>query len=147
MKKIFLLSFILISLFGCNSDDSKTENQQLNSNAQKLLGKWYLKGSSINGGVFQSHHHKCPKKKDFQEFLANNSVSFTGYGNDCNVSDTELSAWIVQANVLTVWPYDPILNYEYKFTIISITSQELTLKMKYATPEGMITEISYYTRN
>ncbi len=68
MKKIFLLSFILITLFGCNSDDSNSGSQQLGINAQKLLGKWYMKGGTINGGSFQNYSHKCPAKKIFRSF-------------------------------------------------------------------------------
>ncbi len=86
-------------------------------------------------------------KKDFQEFLASNNVSFTEYGSDCNVSDTELSGWYVEGNTLTVSPYDPTLTDIYEFTIISINAQELVLKMEYEDMEGPVTEISYYTRN
>lgn len=145
--KLILISFILVVLFGCNSDDGNSGSQQLEFNASKLLGKWYLKGGTINGGPFQNYNHKCSLKKDFQEFFANNSVNFTEYSGDCNVSDTEFSGWYVRGNVLTISPFDPLLTDVYEFTIISITSQELKLKIVYEDPEGTITKILTFKRS
>lgn len=62
------------------------------------------------------------------------------------MSDSEVSGWHLEENILAITAFDPAVN-DYEFTVLSITNQELTLKMVANEPEGVVTEISKYTRN
>lgn len=149
--KFFLaLSFFLV--LSCTDNDDKeiqTENTELAINNTNISGKWYLKGSSLNRGVFSSHQHDCSTNKDFQEFHLNGELDFTEYNSSCVVSDTETSLWnLSNGSILNVssLPGAPF-SYAYSYEIISLTSEELILKQTYNDPGGQVVEISYYTRN
>lgn len=141
------LSIVLFGILGCDHDSSGSTSA-INIDEQNLLGKWYIKGGTVNGGPFENYHHNCPSKKDYQEF-GEESVIFIEYGTDCTISDNELGGWHLDGNRLSVYSYDPVVHnsFNHEYTIMSITSQELKLRSEYEAPEGTIIEISTFTRN
>lgn len=144
MKKYILIVTALLILVACGSDD----NGSTVINQANLIGKWYLKGGTVNGGAFENYSHKCTSSKDFQEFFANGNLSFVGYDVECEVSDTESSQWNLNGNILTVSSeeFDPII-HPYEYIIESLTSEELRLKETVEIPSGTETRIIYLTRN
>ena len=145
-KSVILLTLIALTFLGCSSDDDSNANLVINQ--QNLLGKWYLKGGTINAGAFEDYDHDCTTNKDFQEFLNNGSVTFNGYNTACELNDVETSSWVLNGNTLTISspPLDPMI-YEYNYLIESLTTQELVLKVTVNTPEGVEIQRIYATRN
>ena len=144
MKKYILGIITLLILGACSSDDNGS--QVINWN--NLLGKWYLKGGTINGGAFENYNHDCATSKDYQEFLANGNVDFVGYDVECEVNDKSSSQWSLEGNVLTISSpeFDPMV-YSYEYIVESLTSNELRLKETVELPNGSETRIIYLTRN
>ena len=152
MKKIlFFFALITLTQISCNSDDVSDNdipiNINLEINQQNLLGKWFLKGGTINGGSFESHQHKCTSLKDYQEFLSDNNINFVEYDVNCEIVDAETSGYYLEGNKLTIVSFDPVVSQDYVYTIISITQQELILKQTANTPDGVETYEIYFTRN
>jgi len=152
MIKKILLSIVFVTLLNSCSDDNDVNNSngQLEINSQNLLGKWYVKGGTKDGGAFQSYNHECNSSRDYQEFLSNNNLDFIGFSSDCVVNDTETSLWSLADSNLTVsnLPSEQgNFTYNYHYTIISLTSSELQLKQIVNEPEGQSVYISYFTRN
>ena len=146
MKKMFFI-FLIATVFSCNKND---DNQVVNLEiiAQNIIGKWYLKGGTKNGGAFENHTHLCSTSKDYQEFLSSNSINFVGYDSNCQISDTETSGWqIIQGNILMLSSYDPLISQEDIYTILSITTEELKLKQTYETVNGVDVYEINLTRN
>lgn len=144
MKKYFL-AFIAVAILGaCSSDDNGSN--AINQN--NLLGKWYLKGGTTNGGAFESYNHECATSKDFQEFHSDGVLDFIGYDVECEVSDTDMSAWELNGNILTIsnTQFDPLV-YSYEYIVKSISSEELILEQTVNTPEGEMTYVVYATRH
>lgn len=144
MKKYFLGIVALVILGACNSDDNNP--QTINPN--NLIGKWFLKGGTTNGGAFENYNHKCATSRDYQEFFANGNLDFVGYGSNCETNDTASSVWKLNGNILTVSnsEFDPMI-YSYTYIIENITSEELRLKITEEIPDGIETNIIYLTRN
>ena len=144
MRKYFLGLTLVLFLVACSSDDNGS--QAINQN--NLIGKWYLKGGTVNGGAFENYNHDCTASKDYQEFLENGNLEFVGYDVECEVDDTDSSLWRLEGNVLTISSpeFDP-MNYSYDYIIESITSEELRLKETVEIPGGTETRIIYLTRN
>lgn len=144
MRKYILGMAVLLILAACGSDD----NGSTVINQGSLIGKWYLKGGTVNGGAFENYNHQCATSKDSQEFFANGNLAFVGYDAECEVSDTDASRWSVDGNVLTISneELDPWV-YSYEYIIESLTSEELRLKETVETPDGTETRIIYLTRN
>lgn len=144
MKKYILAIIGILILGACSSDDNGS--QVINPN--NLLGKWYLKGGTVNGGAFENYNHQCATSKDYQEFFANGVLDFVGYDVECEVIDTDSSQWELNGNVLTVssTEFDPMI-YSYEYIVESITSEELRLRETVETPEGAETHVIYATRN
>ena len=145
-KSVILLTLITLTFLSCSSDDDSNANLVINQ--QNLLGKWYLKGGTINAGAFEDYDHDCTTNKDFQEILNNGSVTFNGYNTACELNDVETSSWVLNGNTLTISspPLDPMI-YEYNYLIESLTTQELVLKVTVNTPEGVEIQRIYATRN
>ncbi|WP_026704120.1 lipocalin family protein [Flavobacterium soli] len=144
MKKYIFAIIGLVILGACSSDDNGSQAINLNN----LIGKWYLKGGTTNGGAFENYNHECVTSKDYQEFFANGDLDFVGHDVECEVNDTDSSQWSISGNILTVsnQEFDPMI-YSYEYTIESITSEELRLKETVEIPGGTETRIIYMTRN
>lgn len=144
MKKYIFAIIGLVILGACSSDDNGSQS----INANNLLGKWYLKGGTTNGGAFENYNHECTTSKDYQEFFANGNLDFIGYGSNCEVNDTDSSQWELNGNILTVSSpeFDPMI-YSHEYIVESITSEELRLKITEETPDGTETRVIYLTRN
>lgn len=144
MKRYFLGVILVMLLGACSSDDNGSQA----INPSDLVGKWFLKGGTTNGGVFQNYNHECATSKDYQELFANGNLNFIGHGSNCEVNDTESSVWELNGNILTVSnpEFDPMI-YSYDYIVESITSEELRLKETVETPDGTETHVLYMTRN
>lgn len=107
-----------------------------------------MKGGTRNGGDFENYIHDCTTSKDYQEFLVNGQLEYTEYGSNCVIDDTQTSEWELNGNILTVSSpeFDPMA-YSFDYSIESITSEELRLKLIVEQPEGTETQIIYLTRN
>lgn len=143
MKKL-LYAFALLALIGCTVDDESDGGIPITE--ANILGKWYIKGGSINGGTFQDYENDCPTSQDFQEFFANHDLQFVGYNVDCEASDSETSSWSLSNNRLTVVNSGPVESTQI-FTIYMLTDEELVLESTYNTPEGTVTELSNFARH
>ena len=146
-KAVIFFTLISITYIGCNSnDDSSNGNLQINQ--QNLLGKWYLKGGTVNGGSFENYQHDCSSLKDYQEFFSNHELKFNDYNSDCELNNFNTSNWVLSGNALTVSnpQFDPMI-YEYNYIILSLTSEQLILKQTATTPNGVEDFESYFTRN
>jgi hypothetical protein len=143
MKKYFLGIILVLFFVACSSDDDASNTISSNN----LVGKWFLKGGTINGGAFVNYDHECLTSKDYQEFFASGIVNYVGYGSDCEVNDTDSSEWELTGNILTVSSpeMDPAI-YSYEYIVESITSAELRLKEIVDTPEGTEIRIIYFTK-
>lgn len=136
MKKLFLLLFLSVFALSCNSDDSSS----VFSEAQ-LIGKWYLSGGTSNGGPFESYNHKCATSNDFQEFLSNHELTFNTYNQDCVLANPQVSNWKLEGTILTVYStnFDPMI-YNYKYEIITLNANNLTIQVATETPDGPVLE-------
>lgn len=143
MKKYFFGLIALFILGACNSDDNGSQAITKNN----LYGKWYLKGGTTNGGAFENYEHECTTSKDYQEFFADGTLDFVGYGSNCEVNDTDSSNWALNGNILTIsnTNFDPRV-YSYNYIVENITAEELRLKITENTPEGIETNVIYLTR-
>lgn len=132
MKKSIIL-FLSILLISCSSDSS----DETAISDQNLLGRWYLKGGTIDNGLFENYEHECENNKDFQEFFSDGTLTFNGFNNSCVIVDTEISDWKLQGNKLTVsnQHFDPMI-YEYIYTIEKLTPTELVLKQTVTDTDG-----------
>jgi hypothetical protein len=145
VKKIFLfISVISLSLLSCSSDNG--DGAVITS--QNLLGKWYIKGGTVDNGTFENYDHNCSTSRDFQEFFANQEIKFNGYNAACELDQIETSDWILNGNTLTVsnQNFDPMI-YEYVYIVESFTTNELILKQTVNEPEGIFIYRATYTRN
>jgi hypothetical protein len=65
MKKMLFIFLITIT-YGCNkNDDNQVIDNNLEINEQNILGKWFLKGGTKNGGIFENYTHLCSTSKDY----------------------------------------------------------------------------------
>lgn len=146
MKKlIYLISFVSLTLTSCSNDDTANS---LAINSQNLLGKWYIKGGTINNGTFENYAHECASIKDFQEFFSNGELTFNGYNGSCSLSDFEKSMWELNGTTLTVSNTNgSSIVYEYEYNIESLSLNELILKQTVNEPNGMVTYRTTLTRN
>ncbi len=146
-KLLLFVSVLALTFTSCSSDDD-SNNSQLTINSQNILGKWYIKGGTINEGSFVNYNHDCNTDKDFQEFFENGELTFNGYNTECELNEVEMSLWVLNGNILTVsnTNFDPII-YEYTYEIESLTSSELILQQTVTEEEGMVTYRTTFTRN
>lgn len=144
MKKVILFLLFTGILFSCNSNDDEGSI----TSEPTIIGKWYIKGGTSNGGEFQNYNHDCSTSKDFQEFFENGELTFNGYNAQCTLSDTQTSIWTLNGNILTVAspPQDPMI-YQYTYVIESLTNEELKLKQTVNEPEGVVVYITTFTRD
>lgn len=145
MKKLlYLFSAVALTLTSCSSDDGNG----VTITSQDLLGKWYIKGGTVNNGSFENYNHDCATSRDFQEFFANQEIKFNGYNSSCELNDVETSNWILNGNTLTITNqyFDPMI-YEYVYNIEKLTSEELIVKQSVNEPEGTLIYRTTYTRN
>jgi hypothetical protein len=99
MKNIILyISILSLSLLSCNTDDEGG----VAITSQNLLGKWYIKGGTVDNGSFENYSHDCSTNRDFQEFFANHELKFNGYNTTCDLNDTQTSDWVLNGNTITV---------------------------------------------
>jgi hypothetical protein len=126
MKNTVVLFLLGLVFFSCSSDDSGN-----NFSEAKILGKWNLVGISVEGGEYTNYAHECETKKDFQEFLANQELTFNKYNEDCVLVENEVSAWELKGNKLIVsnTHFDPMI-YTYYYTVVKLTSNELVIESK-----------------
>ncbi|WP_313804284.1 hypothetical protein [Flavobacterium sp.] len=144
--KFFLLSISALFLMACNSDDNQNA-QQLEINETNLLGKWYLKGGTANGGPFENYDNECPTHRDYQEFLLDDDLIFHGANYQC-ADDIETSKWYLSGNELTVFSYlEGQMDYQDTFLIESITTEELILIQTVTEPEGEFVYRIHATRS
>ena len=143
MKRLIVL-FLGVLVISCSSDSSNG----LAITSQNILGKWYLKGGTVNNGPFENYEHDCVDKKDFQEFFSNNELKYNGYDALCEINDTEISEWNLNGNTLTIsnQNFDPML-YQYTYTVEKLTSSELVLKQTSTEPDGIFVYRITLTRN
>lgn len=146
--RLFLLSFVFALFLGCSSDDNGSSELHLAVNEHNLLGKWYPKATSVNGGEFQNYEHNCSSQKDVKEFFSNGELSFSKYWTNCESLGTTPALWSLEGDILTIEnsEFDPVMYY-HPYKVISLTTEELTLRLVYDSPDGSVIEISKYTRN
>jgi hypothetical protein len=144
MKKIILFLIFVGLTQSCSTNDD--EGSAISE--ASILGKWYIKGGTSNGGEFQNYNHDCETSRDFQEFFENAELTFNGYNSACELNDVETSIWVLDGNILTVsnTQFDPMI-YEYTYFVESLTNEELKLKQTVNTPEGTVVYVSTFTRN
>ncbi|RAR47576.1 lipocalin-like protein [Flavobacterium lacus] len=144
MKKFTLFLVFAGLTISCNTSDD--EGSAISE--PTILGKWYIKGGTSNGGEFQNYNHDCETSRDFQEFFTNGELTFNGHNTSCELNEVELAAWILNGSILTISssPFDPML-YEYTYIVESLTNDELILKQTVNDPEGIIVYRSTFTRN
>ena len=150
MKIKFIIPILFLLFVGCtDKDDNLVQSSNLEINNSTISGKWYIKGSTINGGAFQNYAHDCSTKRDYQDFHQNGELDFVGYNSSCAISGVETSLWSLSSgNVLNVNSLPgAAIPYAYVYVIQSLTSEELVLKQTYNDPSGQVIEVSYYTRN
>lgn len=142
LLKLFLITIALITV-SCSDDDAPVTNQSIE---EAILGKWYPNGGTINGGEFIEYTgDDCQEYGDYQEFTAEGQLLFVGYNEQCEVSETNSSAYTISGNKLTVEGINGLSDMDY--TILTLTSQQLILESTYNTPEGTVTEVAYFGRN
>jgi hypothetical protein len=144
MKKIILFLIFAGLTQSCSTNDD--EGSAISE--ASILGKWYIKGGTSNGGEFQNYNHDCETSRDFQEFFENAEFTFNGYNSACELNEVETSMWVLDGNILTVsnTQFDPMI-YEYTYFVESLTNEELKLKQTVNTPEGTVVYVSTFTRN
>jgi len=56
--------------------------------------------------------------------------------------------WWLDGDILVIerFEFDPVMYY-YSYRVMSLTTEELTLRLVYDSPDGSVIEISKYTRN
>lgn len=125
MKKVVVIIILVLFNLSCSSDG----DSGLAVTKQNLLGKWYLKGGTVNSGVFEDYNHDCLTSRDFQEFFNNDILIFNGYNTDCELNEVEESSWNLNGRIITVsnTHFDPKI-YEYTIIVEKITSDELILR-------------------
>ena len=146
MKKLlYLFSIVVLTLTSCSSDDDSNTNT---INSQNLLGKWYVKGGTINNGAFENYEHECASSRDFQEFFSNGETTFNGYNTSCELNEIETSNWVLNGATLTIsnTNFDPMI-YEYSYTIEKLDDNELIIKETVTEPDGTFVYKSTFTRN
>ena len=117
--------FLGVMLLSCSSDNSDSSVVT----TQRLLGKWYIKGGTVNNGTFENYVHACAEFKDFQEFLSIGKLTFNGYNVGCDLADTDTSNWVLNGNILTVSSEsDNQATYQYIYTVEYLTESELLLQ-------------------
>lgn len=125
MKKIILAVLVFATFVGCSSDESGNNS----FTTEKLVGKWYLNGGTINNGNFVNYQHNCTTSRDFQEISSNGVITFNGFNSNCDLVEVENSNWTLDGNKFIVksFPTDPFI-YESEFSIQKLTSSELILR-------------------
>ncbi|TRW25284.1 hypothetical protein FMM05_08235 [Flavobacterium zepuense] len=127
MKKInakaLVLLVMMLCLTACSSDDDAVA-PILQDYKQLILGKWFIKGGTINGGAFQNYVHDCPSNRDYQEFFADGDIKFVGYNTDCEANDTQTDMWFVEGETLNITSFDPIVA-DMAYTIVTLNENEL----------------------
>ncbi|MFT7251992.1 MAG: hypothetical protein ACI9FW_001747 [Flavobacterium sp.] len=145
--KHILFVFISIVITSCNSnDDSDAMSINLEINKQNLIGKWFVKEESTNGGGFENYQHNCTTLKDFQELLVDNTMKFVGYDSNCQINDLQEGIWYLDGTELMIDNYDPITSPDF-FTVLSVTLDELRLKQTANTPNGVEVYEIHLTKN
>lgn len=145
--KHILFAFIAIVIISCNSnDDSDASSTNLEINQQNLIGKWFVKEESINGGSFENYQHDCSTLKDYQELLVDNSMKFVGHDSNCQIIDFQEGIWNLAGTELMISNYDPIILPDF-FTVLSVTKDELKLKQTTNTSNGVEVYEIHLTRN
>ena len=142
MKRLIAIFFGIL-VFSCSSDSSN----ELAITSQNILGKWYLKGGTVNNGTFENYQHDCVDKKDYQEFFNSGELLFNGFDVSCVLNDTETSNWNLSGNILTIsnQNFDPMV-YQDIYTVEKLTSNELILKQTTTEPEGTFVYRTTLTR-
>ncbi|WP_339835995.1 hypothetical protein [uncultured Flavobacterium sp.] len=145
--KHILFAFIAIVITSCNSkDDSDTSSTNLEINKQNLIGKWFVKEESINGGSFENYQHDCSTLKDYQELLVDSTMKFVGYDYNCQIIDFQEGIWYLDGTELMISNYDPIIPPDF-FTVLSVTIDDLKLKQTVNTSNGVEVYEIHLTRN
>jgi hypothetical protein len=145
MKKILLL-LVTVMAFGCSSDDSSNDDGSMAVTEANILGRWYMKGGTVNGGPFEDYEHECPAERDFQEIFANHTITFSGHGADCEMNDTQTSDWALSGNTLTISSAEPFL-MSFSYNVVKLTNNEMILEGTFEAPEGTMVERSTFVRN
>jgi hypothetical protein len=147
MKKR-LLFFILISIvfIGCSSD---SDSNSLPITEENLLGKWYYKGMTIDNGPFQNHNNSCPTSKDYMEVLISHNAESYRHAVNCEIDAAIFHSWTLNGDWLTMINQDPIVVAPNIYKVLSITEEQLVLRMDFHPTSPSDTEVYkyYYTRN
>ena len=149
MKKLVLLfSVIVFTLSSCSNDDDSNSNNDDSNSQVSILGKWYIKGGTIDNGDFIQYDNDCSTNRDFQEFFNNGELVFNGYNSSCELNEVETSNWVQNGNTLTVsnTNFDPMI-YQYEYTIEKLDENELILKQSVNEPDGTFDYRTTLTRN
>ena len=150
MKKInvkALVLFVMMVCFtACSSDDDAAPVAETPDFSTLILGKWFIKGGTINGGAFQNYVHDCQSNRDYQEFLADGDIKFVGYNTNCEANDTQTDMWFIEGETLNITSFDPIVA-DMAYTIVTLNEDELVLKLTANTPDGVQTQVSHFTRD
>jgi len=149
VKCILPILFFFFLFVSCtDEDDDMVLTNQLEINNSAISGKWYMKGGTINGGVFENYVHDCATNRDYQDLRQNGEIDFVGFDSSCANTGIETGLWSLSGNILTVnnLPGAPI-PHSYVYEILSLSSEELVLKQTYNDPSGQVVEVSHFTRN
>jgi hypothetical protein len=148
MKNTFLSLVLAAMLSGtaisCSDDDGTSGIDHANV-SESILGRWYIAGGTINGGPFEAYNgNDCETARDYQEFTSAGTLKFVGYNEQCVVDEQNATPYSIAGNILTV---ESEIFGDMVYTIESLTSQQLLLKSTNNTPDGVETEVMYWTRN
>ncbi len=132
-KSILLFTFLTFYLFSCSSSDDNSA-----SNIQNLLGKWDLKTMKEANGT-PIPLTVCAEIHDSTEFFANNMAISKwadfddATGSNCGVESLQ-DTFTLNNNILTFKGAGN--KYEFRYTVIELTSNKLTIKHIYSEEDG-----------
>ena len=138
------MAMIAMAFAGCSDDDSNGSN--VSDYPGLVLGKWANVGSTVNGGPFTDYINDCPAQEDYNEFKADQSITYYGFDEDCENTEVEPRTYEIEGDKLYVYDsFDPPLDSE--FTILTLNQNTLKLKEEYTDgPDGEFTVITTLKR-
>ena len=115
LKRLFVLSLLLITGIACSDDDDTTTED----NQAKIIGTWKLTSSSYNG--------EFEEIDDCDEILVISSTQVTiteKWGVNCEESETDSLGYTISGNTITITED----GYSYVSEIVTLTNTTLSVK-------------------
>lgn len=127
-------------LSACFDDDNEVNNVEQLPPSEAILGKWYPAGYTTNSGELNPYTgDDCDEFGDYQEFLATGILNFVGYNEACEIDEINSDPYTINGSTL-------IVDGNNEFNIQALTSQQLVLQRTVNTPEGIESEVTYFSR-